>query len=56
MKPPPRWQDCEPFVAALLKRQYVVRDSAGELLLPMSPGLYLYMYELWQDGHDAASA
>lgn len=50
---PPRWQDCEPFVNALVKREYVQRFGKGFRLL-LSDGCYLYMYELWQDGCDAA--
>jgi hypothetical protein len=38
---PRRWQDCSPFVNALTKREY------NNVL---SDGLYLYLYELWQDG------
>jgi hypothetical protein len=45
-----RWQDCEPFIEDLTKRGYVKRDDAGNVQTCMSEGIYLYMYELWQDG------
>jgi len=38
-----KWQDDEPFVAALKKRQYVNDKLDG----PLSMGLYLYLWELW---------
>ena len=47
---PDRWQDCEAFIEALLKRQYVTRDEAGNVGPLMADGIYLYMYELWKDG------
>ncbi len=43
---PKRWQDCTEFVECLRARRYVL----GEGNRVCSPGLYLYMYELWQDG------
>ena len=45
-----KWQDDEPFVAALKKRQYVNDKLDG----PLSMGLYLYLWELWQDGIEHA--
>lgn len=58
MKHPKRWQDCKPFVDALLARGYVLPlgDARGGIHLCMSDGVYLYMYELWQDGFDRRSA
>jgi len=50
MKHPKRWQDCKPFVAALLARNYIGLVNANVPTLSLSDGLYLYMYELWQDG------
>jgi hypothetical protein len=50
LKFPKNWRDCKPFVKALLKREYLSQDSEGELHLSMSDGIYLYLYELWQDG------
>lgn len=50
--PPGRWADCEPFVTDLLARQYVRWEDDGKLHLCMSLGIYLYMYELWRDGHE----
>lgn len=46
---PRNWRKCEPFVAALLEREYVRREGEG-LHLCMADGIYLYLYELWQDG------
>ena len=45
-----RWQDCRPFVRALEARAYLVEGRPV-----MSDGLYLYMYELWQDGARAGA-
>lgn len=42
---PKRWQDCEPFVAALKSRGYLTADNR----VVMSDGVYLYMYEAWAD-------
>lgn len=39
-KLPKRWQDCEPFVAALKSRGYLTADDR----VVMSDGVYLYMY------------
>ena len=47
---PNRWQDCRGFVEDLAKREYVAKFGQGHLTLFMSDGIYLYMYELWQDG------
>ena len=49
---PKRWQDCEAFIEALLARGYVRRDDAGNVGPLMADGIYLYMYELWQDGFE----
>ena len=46
---PRRWQDCDAFIEALLQRKYVQRDDAGNVGPLMADGIYLYMYELWQD-------
>lgn len=46
MKYPRRWQDCPTFVLDLKRRAYLT-PSGQEL---MSEGIYLYLYELWQDG------
>lgn len=43
---PARWRDCGPFVEALKRRGYIGEDGHE----CMSPGMYLYMYELWLDG------
>lgn len=48
---PNRWQDCEAFIEALLQRKYVTMDAEGCVGPLMADGIYLYMYELWQDGH-----
>lgn len=58
MKHPKRWQDCKPFVDALLKRGYVLSTGGKKPGISecMSAGIYLYMYELWQDGFDRRSA
>lgn len=42
---PKRWQDSKAFVRALAAREYLVDNRPV-----MSDGIYLYMYELWQDG------
>lgn len=44
---PKKWRDCPEFVECLKARGYVLDIDRS---LAMSPGLYLYMYELWQDG------
>jgi hypothetical protein len=46
---PKRWRDDEPFVEALLRREYLTRRPDGNLQLCMAEGQYLYMWELWQD-------
>lgn len=53
MQYPRRWQDCKLFVTALKKREYISDTSTGWFLL-MSDGIYLYLYELWQDGRQSA--
>jgi hypothetical protein len=45
MSMPKRWQDCKPFVRELKSRDYLVKSRPV-----MSPGVYLYMYELWCAG------
>lgn len=40
-----RWQDSRAFVRALHAREYLVEGR-----LTMSDGIYLYLFELWQDG------
>lgn len=47
---PRRWQDCRPFVRALEARAYLVEGRPV-----MSDGIYLYLYELWQDGTRAGA-
>jgi len=47
---PKRWQDCRPFVRALEARAYLVEGRPV-----MSDGIYLYLYELWQDGARAGA-
>ena len=49
---PKRWQDCDPFLDALVRRQYLNQDTKDFSVLRqnMSDGAYLYLYELWQDG------
>jgi hypothetical protein len=42
---PRRWQDCKPFVRELKSLGYLVKSRPV-----MSPGVYLYMYELWCAG------
>ena len=47
-----RWQDDEDFVAALKKRGYL--DENGGMC--MSNGIYLYMWELFQDGIECSQS
>lgn len=55
-KYPDRWQDCKPFVDTLVDKHgyvsYVMVSGKQKqgLQLCMADGVYLYMYELWQDG------
>lgn len=51
----PKWQDCPEFVKCLGARGYVLDADEVEDSMVMSAGLYLYMYELWQDGKRGAS-
>lgn len=51
-----RWQDCQSFTDALVARQYLSKDATGNLKTCMPEGVYLYMWELWQDGWAAAWA
>lgn len=54
---PRRWQDCLEFVECLRAREYIVNIGSGdEGLVAMSAGIYLYMYELWQDGKRGSGA
>ena len=52
---PERWQDCQPFIEALVKRGCVTRDDGKHVQLLMPDGFYLYLYELFQDGYAAAN-
>jgi hypothetical protein len=55
MKHPKRWQDSKPFVKALAERGYVqVKPRGREPKTCLAEGVYLYMYELWQDGAESA--
>jgi len=49
------WRASEPFVEALVARQYVKLEG-GQVVTCMSEGTYLYMWELFQDGLRARSA
>lgn len=46
MTKPKRWQDDKAFVAALRKREYLDEGDKPN----MSDGIYIYMWELFQDG------
>lgn len=48
------WQQDSAFVAALKARQYVGVEPDGQLRLLLSPGAYIYMYELFEDGKQLA--
>ena len=43
------WDDDERFYSWLMDAGYVEPGEGGALLL--SPGLYIYMYEAWLEGH-----
>ena len=47
-----RWQDDAVFVEWLVGMQYLRRSPAG-VVVCMSDGVYLYMWEAWQAGFDA---
>ncbi len=51
---PKKWRDCTEFVECLKARGYVLDADEVEDSMVMSAGLYLYMYELWQDGKRGA--
>lgn len=49
---PKKWQGDAPFVEALKARQYLGADGKPN----MSAGIYLYLWELWQDGVEHGQA
>jgi len=48
------WQQDTAFVAALKARQYIGVEPDGQLRLFLSPGSYIYMHELFEDGKQLA--